>query len=59
MGAQWNSLAHPSTNGYGRQFDSADDQFSIRMGVQHANQHGYKSVVIPPKKIIDEQTKKR
>ena len=52
MGAHWNSLSNPSSNGYRRQFDSRDDQFSIRMGVRHANQHGYKNmyyrVIIEP-----------
>ncbi len=44
MGAHWNSLSNPSSNGYRKQFDSRDDQFSIRMGVRHANQHGYKNM---------------
>ena len=44
LGAQWNSLAYPSSNGYRRQLDSRDDQRSIRMGVQHANTHAYRSM---------------
>ena len=55
MGAHWNSLANPSFNGYRRQFDSRDDQFSIRMGVRYAKQHGYKSmyyrVIVAPLKF--------
>jgi hypothetical protein len=35
--------------------DSPDDRFSIRMGVRHANQHGYKSmyyrVIVEPLKF--------
>ena len=42
MGAHYNSLANPDKNGYKRQLDSSDDQFSIRMGVKHANKHNYK-----------------
>ena len=44
MGAHWNSLTHPSSNGYRRQFDSCDDQFSICLGVRHANQHDYEKI---------------
>ena len=44
MGAQWNSLTNPTSNGYRRQFDSQDDQFSIKKGVQHARLHGYKTI---------------
>ena len=44
MGAHWNSLANSSSNGYRPQFDSDDDQFSIQMGVRHADQHGYKDM---------------
>ena len=55
MGAHWNSLTNPLSNSYRRQFDSPDDQFSIRMGVRHANQHGYKSmyyrVIVEPLKF--------
>jgi hypothetical protein len=43
-GAHYNSLANPDKNGYKRQLDSRDDQFSIRMGVRHANQYGYKNM---------------
>ena len=44
MGAQLNSLINSSSNGYRSQFDSRDDQFSIKMGVRHARRHGYKSM---------------
>lgn len=44
MGAHWNSLANPESNGYERQFDSRDDQFSIQQGVQHANRRGYENM---------------
>ena len=44
MGAHWNSLVNSSSNGYRPQFDSDDDQFSIQMGVRHADQHGYKDM---------------
>ncbi|MDR1761473.1 MAG: hypothetical protein LBR55_03385, partial [Bacteroidales bacterium] len=43
-GAHYNSLFNSSTNEYEPQFDSRDDQFSIRMGVRHANKHGYKGM---------------
>ncbi len=41
MGAHYNSLANPDKNNYRRQFDSRDDQYSIRMGVRHANRNNY------------------
>ena len=41
MGAHYNSLANPDKNNYRRQFDSWDDQYSIRMGVRHANRNNY------------------
>ena len=44
MGAHWNSLTNPLSNGYRRQFDSRDDQFSIRMGVRYAKQQGYNNM---------------
>lgn len=44
MGAHWNSLTKPLSNGYRRQFDSRDDQFSIGMGVRYARMHGYKDM---------------
>ena len=44
MGAQLNSLTNSSSNGYRSQFDSRDDQYSIKMGVKHANRNGYKSM---------------
>lgn len=57
MGAHWNSLTNPSSNGYERQFDSRDDQFSIQKGVEHANKHDYKNkyyhVIADPSKFRD------
>ena len=57
MGAHWNSLTNPSSNGYGRQFDSTDDQFSIQKGVEHANKYDYKNkyyhVIADPSKFRD------
>ena len=54
IGAHWDSLTNSSSNGYKKQFDSHDDQFSILMGVKHAQNHGYKSmyhkVVVEPLK---------
>jgi hypothetical protein len=44
MGAHYNSLANPDKNNYKRQLDSSDDQFSIKMGVQHANKYNYKKM---------------
>ena len=44
MGAQFNSIFNPGSNNYKPQFDSNDDQFSIRMGVRHARQHHYKEM---------------
>jgi hypothetical protein len=44
MGAHYNSLAHPDKNGYGRQLDSPDDQFSIKKGFQHGSKHNYKKM---------------
>lgn len=44
MGAQYNSIFNPGSNNYKPQFDSTDDQFSIRMGVRHARQHHYKEM---------------
>lgn len=44
MGAHYNSLSNPDKNGYKRQLASPDDQFSIRMGVKHANKNNYKKM---------------
>ena len=44
MGAQFNSIFNPGSNNYKPQFDSNDDQFSIRMGVRHARQHHYEEM---------------
>ncbi len=43
-GAHWNSLTHPKENGYSSQWDSADDQFSIKCGFMHAKQNRYNSI---------------
>ncbi len=44
MGVQFNSIFNPGSNNHKPQFDSKDDQFSIRMGVRHARQHHYKEM---------------
>ncbi|HHW60006.1 MAG: RHS repeat-associated core domain-containing protein [Bacteroidales bacterium] len=44
MGAHYNSIFNSNTNAYSSQFDSRDDQRSIRMGVQHANKYNYKDM---------------
>ena len=44
VGAHYNSLFNSQDNGYGPTFDSRDDQNSIRLGVQHANNHNYKDM---------------
>lgn len=41
IGAHFNSLFFPSTNGYIPQLDSFDDQLSIMLGIQHAYKHQY------------------
>ena len=44
-GAHRHSLGSPERTGYDRrQFDSRDDQRSIRMGVRHANRRGYRNM---------------
>lgn len=40
-GAHYNSLTAPETNGYERQWDSSDDQFSIKKGFQFGNSNNY------------------
>ena len=40
-GAHYNSLTAPESNGYERQWDSSDDQFSIKQGFQFGNQQNY------------------
>ncbi|GAA4039515.1 hypothetical protein GCM10022409_26500 [Hymenobacter glaciei] len=45
LGAHYNSLANPMKNGYNRQFDSADDQFSINVGFEYAVKRNYASRV--------------
>lgn len=40
-GAHYNSVKNPNENGYGRQLDSRDDQFSIIQGFNYANQQKY------------------
>jgi hypothetical protein len=44
MGGHYNSIINPNQNGYKSQLDSRDDQYSIRMGVRHANQNNYKNM---------------
>ena len=44
IGAHWNSLTHPKENGYSSQWDSRDDQFSIKCGFMHAKQNKYNSI---------------
>ena len=44
IGAHWNSLTHPKENGYSSQWDSGDDQFSIKCGFMHAKQNRYNSI---------------
>ena len=41
-GAHYNSLVHPRKNGYLPQFDSKDDQYSIKMGFYYAKKNNYK-----------------
>ncbi|MBQ6302262.1 MAG: hypothetical protein IJK75_07740 [Bacteroidales bacterium] len=43
-GAHYRALTQNGEDGYHNQFDSRDDQFSIKMGVRHANRHSYKSM---------------
>ena len=40
-GAHYNSLFNSESNGYTPQFDSADDQFSIKQGFKFGSQQGY------------------
>ena len=41
-GAHLNSMLNPGKNGYVRQWDSKDDQRSIRLGIFHAYTHKYR-----------------
>lgn len=50
MGAHWNSLHNSDNNGYKPQFDSKDDQFSIKCGFRHAQTKRYESVIIKKQK---------
>lgn len=43
--AQANSLLNPGKNGYKRQFDSKDDQFSISIGADHALKYKYRNIM--------------
>ncbi len=43
-GAHYRALTQNGADGYPSQFDSSDDQFSIRMGVRYARQHNYKGM---------------
>ncbi len=56
LGAHYNSLFNPKENGYRPQFDSSDDQYSIRLGIRHANNYNYdiKTTPSPSYKIIVE-----
>lgn len=40
-GAHYRALTQNGDDGYPNQFDSSDDQYSIRMGVRHANRNNY------------------
>jgi len=42
LGAHYNSLFNPSTNGYPSQFDSSDDQWSIQLGIGHSYENNYR-----------------
>jgi RHS repeat-associated protein len=41
LGAHYNSYYNSKTNGYEPQLDSYDDQFSIREGINYANNNGF------------------
>ena len=41
-GAHLNSILSPDKNGYKRQWDSKDDQLSIRLGARRAKSNNYK-----------------
>ncbi len=41
-GAHLNNILNPQRNGYKRQWDSEDDQRSIRLGIFHAQQNNYR-----------------
>jgi RHS repeat-associated protein len=43
VGAHANSLFNPSTNGYPSQFDSRDDQRSIRKGAEYSKKNNFRS----------------
>lgn len=48
-GAHWNSLtAEDEVNGYKKQLDTSDDQFSIRKGFEHATARNYAIRVLRP-----------
>ncbi|KWW27085.1 MAG: RHS repeat-associated core domain-containing protein, partial [bacterium P3] len=44
LGAHWNSIVNSKENGYKRQLDSKDDQFSIKCGFNHAKRHKYNTI---------------
>jgi len=44
VGAHYNSVKNPGSNGYSRQLDSNDDQFSIKSGFVFANNRNYDKV---------------
>ena len=43
-GAHYRALTQNGADGYPSQFDSSDDQFSIKKGVNYAKKHGYKDM---------------
>jgi len=45
IGAHINSVKNPGTNGYPRQWDSPDDQNSIKKGAFHALQFKYRTIL--------------
>ena len=44
LGAHWNSIFNSKENGYKRQLDSKDDQFSIKCGFNHAQRYKYGAI---------------
>ncbi|HRE52056.1 MAG TPA: hypothetical protein PK339_11580 [Flavitalea sp.] len=45
LGGHANSILNPDKNGYKRQWDSKDDQNSIKLGAFHAIQHKYRAII--------------
>ena len=44
LGAHGNSLVNSAKNGYSAQWDSKDDQLSIKKGIYHAQMHNYRKL---------------